>query len=81
MKNIAYLRKRASARKTLGKRNMDMGKVSGDEVIVETHIAGICLVGGVTRRLFGIAKGPFPLAVGVPVRNRRGLRGRDEDRG
>ncbi len=55
-----------------------------DEVIGETHIAGICLVGGVTRRLFGIAKGPFAFAVGVRVEvvgNRRGLSGRDEDRG
>ena len=55
--------------------------MSGDEVIGETHIAGLCLVGGVTRRLFGIAKGPFALAVGVPVGDRRGLSSRDEDRG
>ena len=57
-----------------------------DEVIGETHIAGVCFVGCITRRLFGIAKGPFAFtfAVGVPVEvvgDRRGLSGRDEDRG
>lgn len=49
----------------------------------ETHIAGFCLVGGVTSRLFGIAKGPFAFAVGVPVvvGDRRDVSGRDDDRG
>ena len=50
----------------------------------ETHIAGFCVVGGVTSRLFGIAKGPFAFAVGVPVEvvgDRRDVSGRDDDRG
>lgn len=55
-------------------------------MIGETHIAGICVVGGVTSRLFGIGKGPFTFtfAVVFPVEvvgDRRGVGGRDDDRG
>lgn len=89
MNNITDLvgcsRKGASA----GVENLvKMGWVSPGWVTTEsvgkTHIAGFRLIGCVTGRLFGIGKGPFAFTLGVAivvVGNRRGLSGRNDDRG
>ena len=96
VKNIAHLiscsRKRAPAGKGLAG-NLAVSFVwVATKRIGKTDSAGFCVIGGVTGRLFAIGEGPiafaFALALtlcipggGGMVGDRRGLSGRDDDRG